>query len=149
MPARPEFLYAFCGIRAVKVLHESDAHNARASDRYIGVSRKVAVDLERKKHCRKQNGRTVRSRRIRVYRNDISRAEVGDSYLLEKSDEHHANALAGIVAVETVILAELRNKIFGSFDGTCNELREERNVQRVISEMTFGCYISPVHVYDI
>ena len=53
---------------------------------------------------------------------------VGDSHFLEESPEHTPHAVGSQSVVEGAFALELRQKVGGTFYGTCHQLREETDV---------------------
>ena len=88
MPPAPELLYRGRKIRVVKVLHELYSHYTGAPGRNIRIPREVAIYLHGEQQRRNRDGKAARATRTVINRADISREQVGDADLLEKSEEH-------------------------------------------------------------
>ena len=69
--------------------------------------------------------------------------------LLEEADKHKFKSHRNVVYGKGVFRFELGNKVFRALDRSCNELREEGNVERVIAKMALGGQSAPVYVNNV
>ena len=131
----------------IEVFHKTDAHHTCASDSNIGISRKIAVDLQSKK----DGGNNYRKRRcaIGIIVNGIDRTgkQIGNTDLLKEAEEHKFSTERGVFASKFVRLAKLRNKICGTLYRSCHKLREKGYEKRVEKEIRLGLAID-VHDFE-
>ena len=59
MPSSPKILYRSRSIWEIEILHQSNAHNSRASNRDIGIAREIAINLKGKEHRSKCHSKAV------------------------------------------------------------------------------------------
>ena len=83
MPAAPELANRLGKIRTVEVLHELDAEQFCRADRDVGISGKVAINLERKEDCRRDERQSLIIRQISIDHVDVDGQRVRDDDLLE------------------------------------------------------------------
>ena len=99
MPSVPEFLYRARRIRAIEILHKADTHYPRTAYGDIGISREITVYLNSEKHRRYDYAYRRGFSDIVINRVDITRQNIGDSYLLKEADSHFLHTEKGIFGI--------------------------------------------------
>src|SRR5579864_2400560 len=74
------------------------------------------------------------------------RSVVRDHYFFEKTPEHQRESPTPAARIENPIAVILRQHMTGAFNRTGYELREKRNVKRVIKKIAFSANSPDVNV---
>src|SRR6185437_11780125 len=99
VPSAPELGHRSRGIRAIEVGHEPNAQHSGGSYRDVGVTRKVAIDLDCKSiSCNHEPGTTPRLR-MAVDRIDDHRDSVCNNHFFEHAPEHQSQAAVNAVGI--------------------------------------------------
>ena len=149
MPSAPEFFDALRKIRTLKICHKVYAKQFCSSDCNIGVSGKVAVNLNGKKNCCKYQHKTVKFLRRSVNSIDIFWDCIRNNNFLKESPYHEFYAIWALIIIEPVCYFNLRKQVVCSFNRTCDKLGKKWNKGCIISEMMFRRYISSVYINNI
>ena len=149
MPAAPEFLQRRREIRAFEIYHQLDIQKLRHASGDIGITGKIAVNLE----GIEKGGHTKGDSRIGrdVIINHIHQRydHVRDGDLLEITPGNQLRALDGSVRVKAVLLFQLGQQMLRPLDGACQKQRKERDEHSVLPEVRAGLCLSLVDVDDI
>ena len=149
VPAAPEFGDRKREIRLTEVAAEIKAQDTRRTDGGVGITGKVAIDLQRKEDRCQQDRRAAVFVEIPVYRVDNDRSRIGDNHLHKQAVEHHQHTLAEAHQVKAVLSVKLREDIAGLLDRALYDLGEEGYKQRIFKKILFGCDFSFIDVDDI
>ena len=133
MPASPELGDGGGAVWRVEVDIKAKAEPQGDADSHIGVAGEVAVDLE----CVAVDGHkvfeaTVKGRGVEDTIHKVERDIVGDDRFLDQSREDQEESLAKLLFGDPYGLVDLRNKVFGTYDRPCDELRKEGDVKEVV-----------------
>ena len=149
VPSCPEFLDGSCSVGAVKVLHEANAHDSRATDGDIRITGEVAIDLYGEENGSDDDTKTGGFRRIVINGVDEFRDQIGNDDLFEETDRHFLQADEGVIRFELMICLKLGKQIVGTLDRSRNELREEGNEERVPTEVLFRLDLAAINVDNV
>ena len=146
MPAAPEIGDARGKIRAVKILAHLVAQHLRGADRYFGVAREVAVNLESVQDSRQNNHSpgVISGRGIdRVYDNCHP---VSEHELQEEAPDHAQETVTHVFIVKTFRRRELWQHVSRTLNRAGHYFGEERHEQRVPREIPLGRDSAAVNV---
>ena len=147
MPSAPEFGDASRNEGIIEIFEKIKAEDLTQTDRHIAVSRKVEVDLERKRDRvkpEKQNGFFIRCRKIGAKR----RKRIRNQNLLTEAENETANALRRLIkAVRS--FAQLSVDIRVADDRTRDQLGKKRNVGSQIDRILLRAHVASVDVHRI
>ena len=146
VPAVPEVPHRGREERLAKVLHQRHAHDLRRADGDVGVAAEVAVDLEREQHARERHGAAGLSGGSIEHGIHEERQPVGDDHLDEQAPRHAREPCADALSVKALVGAQLPEQRAGALDGAGDELREERDEQRVAEKIRLRVDVAAVDV---
>ena len=106
MPSVPEIFDTHRKVRCVEVITDLDSHYTCCTNCYIGVSRKIAIDLNREKYSCDCKLETVEGRIFTDVKDVINGncKSVCDDHLEEISVEHCIDALDQIFSVHEIFV---------------------------------------------
>src|SRR5690606_4560053 len=121
MPSLPEVARVASQVGAVEIERQMQAEQESRADRDVAVTREVAVDLERVPvEGEQQIHRAVRGGVVEDGVYCQQREHVRDQDLLDQPDADQRHAALYVGVRESNGLLQLRQKIRGSHDRTCN-----------------------------
>ena len=129
MPPPPEFLDGLGKIGGIEVLRQMNAQHFRPADGHIGVSRKVAIDLQGIHRRGKHQEDTGIALVIFIDRIDQHRRPICNAELQEEAPGHGEKAPAQSVKIRLLGLFILRQQLVPPADGSGKELGKEGDKQ--------------------
>lgn len=146
MPSAPEFLNGTRNVGIVKVLKEVKSEHVTHTDSHVGVTAEVEIDLQRV--CdRAQPSRSCGHAICRESKDGICQKcnGVRDNDLLGKTDGKASHtAIYRVNRIGTVLNFALNVDVAN--DRSCDQLREQRDIQTQIENIALRLYVAPVHV---
>jgi predicted nucleic acid-binding Zn-ribbon protein len=136
VPAPPEVREADRGVRKAEVVRHGETEAHGCPDRGGRVAGKVTEDLPAKGERRRPG---IECARLHVDVVDAfdDRAEeaVRQHDFLEEAERHERESEAQLLGARAVRLLELRHELGRPHDGARDEMREERDEERVVEEV--------------
>src|SRR6266550_6125554 len=118
---------------------------ATASD--IGVTREIEKDLHKESDATRPRGQPARVRRriIEICVGHDSES-IGKHHLLNQTGQNKNDAALHHTRRRATPVLDLRDELPGPNDWTRNEVREKRDEQRVINEVSHCLHLSPIDI---
>ena len=131
MPSFPEILYAYRAIRMPEIFHKPYSHHTCRTSCNICISRKITINLNRKKHRSQNRSNPSGILRRSIYFINIYRQIICHDNFFVKSPEHQPETIQQIFPSHCMLFLQLSKKITCSLDRTCNQLWKERYKQSI------------------
>ena len=126
MPAVPEIGHAFSLVGGVEVQRKMKAQQQRQTDSHITVAGKVAINLKGIAiNAEKVLQTRIKSRIVKNAFHKIDADIVRNNSLLEQSAHNEKDSLPEHLRRNKQRTANLRNKITGTDNRPCHQLREK------------------------
>ena len=136
----------------MEVFHQVKAHDPRGACGYDGITRKVAVELEKKADgCEKENESATGGIAAEDFVDKDGNA-VGDDDFKKESPEKQDEAASDVLSPDEVAsglhghFADLVQHVSGALDRSGYELREEGDEQSIADEVRLGFGITAINV---
>ena len=150
MPTTPKLRDGSRLVGRIEVFGEAEAEQKGDTYGHIGISRKIAVNLQRIAVDTHQTLKTrIQRRLVEDAVHEVERYVVRDNGFLYQADDNQTNGRAEHLARNHQRLAYLRNEILGSHDRSCHQLREEREVEDIVNPSLEGLDLSAIDVYGV
>ena len=149
MPSSPEFPHGFGKIGLLEVIHQPDAEHLRRAFGNGGIAHEIAVDLDGKHHIGQHQLKAPVLLIGVVDRVHQHGAAVGDDQLQKIAPEHDQEPVPDAGNIEFLRGVQLPQQIPGPLNGTCHQLGEERDKQRVFQQISLGPDIAAVNIDQI
>ena len=147
MPSFPEPCGAGGLVGRVEVLRQVEAHQHCHSDGYVGIARKVGIDLQRIDEQRREVFEAcVEQRVFEDAVDEIDGQVVAKDYLLHQAVEYPEHGDAELAAAEEVGLVELRDELVGTHNGACHKLGEEGGIESEVEDVGGVAYLVLVDI---
>ena len=144
VPPPPEFCDGLRAVRRIEVLCEHESEHQAETDRHVRVTAEVEVNLERIRDRAVPGIETAQVARIERGVRDLA-AGVCQQNLLRHA-EHEERSTTREFLPGKRAFAELVGDVLEADDRTCDELREHRNVARVVDEVRHDLRIAAIDV---
>ena len=135
MPSSPEVFYGRGKIGMVKVTDHIDPHAPGRPAGHIGAGHEVRVELDAVQSARGQHVHALISGSIREDRIHHDARLVGDHKLQEHSPQDQMEAPHQIFRLEPMRLCELSAQLAVPGDRSLNDVRKERNKERIFKRV--------------
>ena len=136
MPATPELLRILRLIRAVEVHRQVETHQHRYTNRDIGITREVRIDLQTVCKERKQVLKTGEQERIiKDAVDEVYREIIGHDDFLRQAIQNPEDSNTKGTSTETEGFVQLRNKFLGTHDRSGYKLREEGYIESEVENV--------------
>ena len=150
MPATPEVGHGIGGERRIEVHRDLESEQQGDTDRHVRIAREITVDLyavavKAEEHLPAGEERRVVEDAVDEVLGNI----VGDDRLLKETDEDEEHALCEHLTADMKGLADLRPEVSRTGDRTCQEGREETDIESIVEERFHRFYLLPVDIHDI
>ena len=148
MPPAPEFGDGGRLVRGVEVLGEAEAQQQGDADRHVRVAREVAVDLQGiAVDARQALEARIEQRLVEDAVDEIERDVVRNDRLFEESRKDQEDSRAEHFARhDDRVAADLGDEVPGPDDRACDQLGEEREVEKVVAPVAERFELSAVDV---
>ena len=138
MPSLPELSGIAGLVRRIEILRQIEAHQHRNSGGDVRVPGKVGIDLKGvAEQCRKVLKASVKQR---VFEDPVAKIHsqiVTQNQLLGQSVQNPENRDSELSAAKEERLVKLREKLLGTNDRACHQLREETQIESEIPEVLY------------
>ena len=121
-----------------EVGHQLDAQHLCRADGDIAVACEVAKILNGKDSGCQRNLCAGGIQPVAEDGVDIDGGAVGDDHLFKEAQQHDEQSVAGTPVIEIMRRGKLLEQAAASLDGTGDQLREERDEQRIAEKVGFG-----------
>ena len=150
VPPTPEVGDALRAVGSVEVQGEAESQEQGDANGHVAVAGEVAVNLKRVAVDTQQVLHTAVERGIvEDAVDEVQRDIVADDGFLEQAHGNEADAPGKHVVGNLQRAAYLRGKVAGTDDGSGDELREERHVERIVEQRRQRLQVTPVDVDDV
>src|ERR1035441_147303 len=134
MPSMPELSDLSAEIGLQKVHSQFVPHHSGYTQRDIRVSRKIAINLQRKRERRHREFGARKALWIGIDQINETSKCVCDHHFLEESPQRQLDARTNSTRAKCGIMMKLRQKLFWSFDRSRYHLRKECYIERVVEK---------------
>ena len=150
MPASPEFAHRCCDIRMVKVLQKGKPKHFAKSDRHIGITGKIKIDLQRICDRTEPCNRCAHHRKITLHDRICQRSRhIGKDCLLCQTCHKSCYTICKFFCAVCSCI-KLQCNILVAHDRSCNKLRKHRNIQCQLTRILLHAFPAvPIHINDI
>ena len=147
MPSSPEFGNTARNKRVIEIFEEIKAENFTETDCHIAVTRKIEINLQRKRNGiqpEKQNGFFI------GFRKSGAKAceGIGNQNFFAESDDKPTDAVSGFFKGMRSVF-QLSCDIRITHDRSRNQLGKQRNISRKIDGIFLRPYFASVNVYRV
>src|SRR5580658_849456 len=150
MPAAPELGHIGSEIGPVEVNGQADAEKLGDAAGYIGIARKVEVELEGVCVDGEQRfGAAIKIWGVEYAVDEIVGKVIGDERLFHQAEADEEEGAAAIGAAEHWRGGELFDQIRHAGDGTGNDGWEERNGRELFQEAVRAVSVAAVEIYGV
>ena len=150
MPPAPELLQAARQIGLPEIDHEMEAHQLRRAARDVAVTAEVAVNLPCEGICAEGQHRQPRLSELAAERGIGDQPAVVRHHAFpEKTgqDEHHSTEK--LLAIINSWLLNLRQQMRWPLNGTRDEVRKQRNEQRIVHQPLGRFQLPVIDVHNV
>lgn len=150
VPTSPKLGYVVRFVRRVEVNRQTEAEQKSNRNRNVGISRKITIDLQGIAiHRHEVFKRRIHQRHIKHPIDKVYAYIVRNDYLLNQAFENEKHAPRKFCFGQRIGLVQLRQKVFGSDNRTCDKLRKEAEIESKIDKRGLLCNLSAVYVGKI
>ena len=144
VPPPPEFRDRLRAVRRIEVLREHESEHQTEADRHVRVAGKIEIDLECIRDRAVPGVETAQVARVERGVSDLA-ARIRQQDLLRHAEHEERGAAREFLPGERAV-AELVRHILEPDNRAGYELREHRNITRVIDEIGHDLRVAAVHV---
>ena len=149
MPSGPELLIGSRIIRTPEIVHAANTQKLRGPGRYIGITRKITVDLKRieNSRCYKRQAK-IRTHVIKNYIS-IHGKSIRNDKLLKESPQHLPQPQYRLIVVKGRRLIYQRKNIARSVYWSRHYCGKESYKGHIFKEIFLRGYLSSVDIHHI
>ncbi len=149
MPTPPELCNIARKIGIVEVTHEVDTKQSCCTDSYVGVTREIAIYLERKEYATKQK---IYAALFLIILEDGIHAQstlIGNDNLFKEAPQYLPTSIHCLCVIEPARLEHLRQQICSSLNGACHKLWEETEKSKESHDVVGRLHLAPIHINGV
>lgn len=125
-------------VRLAEVGHQFDAQHLCRADGDVAVTGEVAQILNGKDSGCQRNLCAGGIQPVAEDGVDVDGGAVGDDHLFKEAQQHDEQSVAGTPVIEIMRRGKLLEQAAASLNRTGDQLREERDEQRIAEKVGFG-----------
>ena len=125
VPSFPEILYAYCTVRMPEIFHKPYSHHTCRTSCNICISRKITINLNRKKRRSQNRSNPSGILRRSIYFINIYRQIICHDNFFVKSPEHQPETIQQIYPAPCMFFLQLSEEIPRPLDRACHQLWKE------------------------
>ena len=150
MPTFPEVAHTGGFVGGIEILGKPEAKQQGHSYGNVGVAREIHVDL---KGISKEGRKILKTGKSNGIGKDPVHKIEGDiiayKHLLKQTFQDHEKGKSKLLHGEAVALIELWDKLRGSDNGTCYQLREKAYIEAEVENVPDRVHLPPVYIHRI